>query len=140
MRVQLICENVGFEDLELEIAETPRVLGRSLRADIQVVHPLISRFHCEWKLIEGALVVRDLESTNHTFINGDPIQQKVLQPGDRILLGDVLYIVDFEESSAAASRERALDSSDADSDPGEATTRMALKTGSSFVPGDASRG
>ena len=140
MRVQLICENVGFEDLEFEITETPRVLGRSLRSDIQVVHPLISRFHCEWKLVEDELVVRDLESTNHTFINGDPIQQKVLRPGDRILLGDVLYIADFEDSSARAAREGIQDSSDADSDPEQATTRMALKTGSSYASGDASRG
>jgi pSer/pThr/pTyr-binding forkhead associated (FHA) protein len=131
MRVQLICENVGFDDIEFELSENPLVLGRSLRSDVQVVHPLISRFHCEWKLVEGDLVVRDLESTNHTLINGDAIDQAVLHPGDRILLGDVLYLVDFEDIRAEIPRSRAKESSDPESDPEATTTRLGVNTISS---------
>jgi pSer/pThr/pTyr-binding forkhead associated (FHA) protein len=98
MRVQLLCENVGFDDLQFEVSAYSLVLGRSVKADVRVGHPLVSRLHCEWKLVDGEVVVRDLESTNHTLVNGEPVQQAVLRSGDRILLGDVLYIVDLHEN------------------------------------------
>ncbi|MCA9072576.1 MAG: FHA domain-containing protein [Planctomycetaceae bacterium] len=79
------------------MSDRPIVLGRSVRADVQIVHPLISRLHCEWKLVGGEVVLKDLESTNQTFLNGEAVQESVLQPGDRILLGDVIYVIEFPE-------------------------------------------
>lgn len=128
MRVQLVCENVGFDDVEFELSENSLVLGRSLRADVQVVHPLISRLHCEWKLINGELVVRDLESTNQTLINGEPVQQTVLRSGDRILLGDVLYIVDIAERQPRGSEASPGHLDEAEGDSDSPTTRLAVKT------------
>jgi pSer/pThr/pTyr-binding forkhead associated (FHA) protein len=99
MRVHLLCENIGFDDIQFDVSDNSLVLGRSLKADVRVVHPLVSRLHCEWRLVNGDVVVRDLESTNHTLINGEPIQQSVLHSGDRVLLGDVLYIVEILDNS-----------------------------------------
>lgn len=95
MRVQLLSEDVKYDDVELSVSDHPIVLGRSLRADVQIVHPLISRLHCEWKLVDGEVVMKDLVSTNQTFLNGEPVKEAVLQPGDRVLLGDVVYVVEF---------------------------------------------
>ncbi len=55
MQVQLISEDVQFEDVQFTLAQDPIVLGRSVRADVQVMHPLISRLHCEWALVDGEL-------------------------------------------------------------------------------------
>jgi adenylate cyclase len=127
MRVQLLCENVGFDDIQFEVSDNSLVLGRSLKADVRVGHPLISRLHCEWKLVNGEVVVRDLESTNHTLVNGEPIQQCALQSGDRVLLGDVLYMVEILDSSPD---ELEIPEEGADEQTENATPRFGVENGS----------
>lgn len=128
MRVQLLCENVGYDNIQFEVSENSLVLGRSQKADIRVVHPLVSRLHCEWRLINGEVAVRDLESTNHTLINGEPVRQAVLQSGDRILLGDVLYIVEILDRPSQESEEEQLASHEGSED---STPRFGMENASS---------
>src|SRR5581483_11525883 len=45
----------------------PSIIGRGSETDLRVNHPSVSRKHCEISELEGALVVRDLGSTNGTF-------------------------------------------------------------------------
>jgi hypothetical protein len=72
-----------------------------------------------------------LESTNQTLLNGEPIQQAVVQSGDRVLLGDVLYIVDTEEFRPDLPQ-IGLEESLRQIEPGHAsenpTTRLAMNT------------
>ncbi len=133
MRVQLISENVDFNDLEFRLADKPLVLGRSVRADVQVAHSLISRLHCEWKQVNGELVLKDLESTNQTILNGEPIQQAPLQSGDRVLLGDLLYFVEIGDHRSEGplhhlAEDRTKNWPIESSSPSEApTTRLAVE-------------
>ncbi len=67
-----------------------RTLGRATGADFSVDGALVSRVHC--RLIAtagGGLEVRDLESTNGTFVNGNRVQTAQLESGDRIQIGRV---------------------------------------------------
>jgi len=67
-----------------------RTLGRATGADFSVDGALVSRVHC--RLIAtagGGLEVRDLDSTNGTFVNGKRVETAQLQSGDRIQIGRV---------------------------------------------------
>lgn len=67
-----------------------RTVGRATGADFIVDAPLISRVHCRLTaLADGGLEVRDLDSTNGTFINGERIQTGRLASGDRLGVGRV---------------------------------------------------
>ena len=67
-----------------------KTVGRATGADFIVDAPLISRVHCRLTVLpDGGLEVRDLESTNGTFINGERIQTGRLAPGDRLGVGRV---------------------------------------------------
>ena len=67
-----------------------KTVGRATGADFIVDAPLISRVHCRLTALpDGGLEVRDLESTNGTFINGERIQTGRLAPGDRLGVGRV---------------------------------------------------
>ena len=67
-----------------------RTIGRATGADFIVDAPLVSRVHCRLtSLPEGELEVRDLNSTNGTFVNGERIENAVLTSGDRIQVGRV---------------------------------------------------
>lgn len=66
-------------------------LGRDNSADIVVDDPGISRRHSEVRVTtDGPHLVssiRDLNSTNGTFVNGDRITSQRLHDGDRITIG-----------------------------------------------------
>jgi pSer/pThr/pTyr-binding forkhead associated (FHA) protein len=65
-----------------------RTLGRATGADFIVDAALVSRVHCRiTALASGELEVRDLESTNGTFVNGRRVEQARLASGDRIQVG-----------------------------------------------------
>jgi pSer/pThr/pTyr-binding forkhead associated (FHA) protein len=65
-----------------------RTLGRATGADFIVDAALVSRVHCRLTALpEGQLEVRDLESTNGTFVNGNRIEVAHLASGDRLQVG-----------------------------------------------------
>lgn len=67
-----------------------RTIGRGTGADFIVDAPLVSRVHCRLTALPGGdLEVRDLESTNGTFVNGQRIDTARLAPGDRLQVGRV---------------------------------------------------
>lgn len=67
------------------------VLGRDETADVVLDDPGISRRHCEVRVTQDGphLVshLRDLGSTNGTFVNGEPAEAVRLTDGDEITLG-----------------------------------------------------
>ena len=67
-----------------------RTLGRATGADFSLDAALVSRIHCRLVALPGGeLEVRDLDSTNGTFVNGKRVQTARLAPGDRIQIGRV---------------------------------------------------
>jgi pSer/pThr/pTyr-binding forkhead associated (FHA) protein len=67
-----------------------RTLGRATGADFILDAALVSRVHCRLTALPGGqLEVRDLESTNGTFVNGARIEVAQLAPGDRLQVGRV---------------------------------------------------
>lgn len=66
-------------------------LGRDESADIVLEDPGVSRWHSEIRVTNDGphLVtsIRDLNSTNGTFINGDRITSQRLEDGDRVTIG-----------------------------------------------------
>ena len=63
------------------------VIGRSHTVDLCLSDPDTSRRHAEIVCAAGHFVVRDLGSTNGTWVNGSEIQEYTLKPGDRIEIG-----------------------------------------------------
>ncbi len=67
-----------------------RTIGRATGADFIVDAPLVSRVHCRLTAsADGSLEVRDLDSTNGTFINGERIDKGQLTSGDRLGVGRI---------------------------------------------------
>jgi hypothetical protein len=67
-------------------------LGRIEDNDFQISDDSVSSHHCQIELKDGVITVRDLNSTNGTFLDGQPIQQAVLHPGQVLCLGTVPMI------------------------------------------------
>jgi pSer/pThr/pTyr-binding forkhead associated (FHA) protein len=72
--------------LQLRAGETV-LIGRSRRCDLSLRSPDASRRHAEIVLAASGWLVRDLGSTNGTFVNGQRATERLLRPGDRIEIG-----------------------------------------------------
>ena len=68
-------------------ADRTTVLGRGRDCDIRLSDPDTSRRHAELLVVGERFVVRDLDSTNGTFVNGSRVESRELAPGDRIEIG-----------------------------------------------------
>ena len=67
-----------------------RTLGRATGADFIVDAPLVSRVHCRLTALPGGdLEVRDLQSTNGTFVNDKRVEAVRVESGDKIRVGRV---------------------------------------------------
>jgi len=68
-----------------------KTIGRAIGADFIVDAALVSRVHCRLTaLADGQLELRDLESTNGTYVNGVRVGQPLrLVSGDRVQVGRV---------------------------------------------------
>src|SRR5207245_2029827 len=76
-------------------------LGRSPGNDFQIEHATISATHCEILLGEGELIVRDCNSTNGTFFEGNPVQEIRLSAGQTFCMGEVEILVESTEVKIA---------------------------------------
>jgi diguanylate cyclase (GGDEF)-like protein len=92
-----------------EPLDTPLVVGRGEEAGFQITDDSASRGHAwiGWDDDEGAFVVRDLGSTNGTFVNDVAINEPVpLKHGDRIEIGETVLEFRLADDQEIESRER----------------------------------
>lgn len=77
---------------------TELFIGRMEGMDLVLSEDLVSRRHACVEVREEGAILRDLGSTNGTFVNGKRIREVALREGDRILLGaTILSVVPNEE-------------------------------------------
>ena len=67
------------------------VIGRSSKCDIQIDQESISRNHSKIVNTGKSILVRDLGSTNGTYVNDEPIDEYVLRDGDLIKIGRTIF-------------------------------------------------
>lgn len=69
------------------IEEFPFVIGRGETARLQIKSESVSRAHAEIDKTPGGFLIRDLNSTNGTAVNGQPISEASLEDGDSVSIG-----------------------------------------------------
>ena len=74
---------------EIKLKAGTNSLGRNPANDFKLDDPSVSGSHCEILLENENAVIRDLGSTNGTFVNRAPVTEAALQPGHTIHLGGV---------------------------------------------------
>src|SRR5262245_13063683 len=72
-------------------AGQPLVLGRALSSDLPVLDPTVSRRHAELTIEPSAVLVKDLGSSNGTFVNGTRVISTAIRMGDRVIFGKILF-------------------------------------------------
>ena len=77
---------------DVRITSTPFRVGRHKDASLHLPLETISKFHAEFEVQDNSLLVRDMRSTNGTFVNGDQIKgEKSIHDGDVIQFANVVF-------------------------------------------------
>ena len=100
------------ETFSIDAAET--TIGRDASSQLSIPDHLISRRHCAVELSADRCTLRDLGSSNGTYVNGMPVRERTLTHGDRIRAGDSVLLflkagADSSESLPGAESLRAAD-------------------------------
>ncbi|MGI8975963.1 MAG: FHA domain-containing protein [Thermomicrobiales bacterium] len=69
------------------LGEGQSILGRSHDVDLQVDAPDVSRRHLKIEREGQSIRIVDLNSTNGTRVNGEPVTSATLRNGDELLVG-----------------------------------------------------
>lgn len=85
------------------IMEKERVLlGRESGNDIVIHDGRISKVHCSLAIAKDAgggecIAIRDLETTNGTYVNGKSVTQAELRAGDKFQIGDTVLQLSYND-------------------------------------------
>lgn len=99
---KLVVLSEGFAGRTHELKGEKITIGRLEDNTFQIPEPSVSSHHCEILIRGKDIVVRDLQSTNGTFINGEPVTEAVLKPGQILRLGAVELRLEDDTAPAAA--------------------------------------
>lgn len=65
--------------------DVPRLVGRAAEAHIRIDDPAFALRHARVEVVEGSVVLRDLGSEDGSIVNGEPVRDVVLEPGDQLV-------------------------------------------------------
>ncbi len=91
---KLVILNQGMTGRTFELNVERTTVGRVEDNTLQIADGSVSSHHAEVLLRGTDIVVKDLNSTNGTFINNDRITEAVLKPGQVLRLGQVELKID----------------------------------------------
>lgn len=85
--------------LEHELHGGLNTLGRNPTNEFRITDASVSSFHAEITVLEGgtAVNVRDLQSTNGTFIDSSPVEESAIRPGQTLQVGAVELRLEVEQ-------------------------------------------
>ncbi|HEY8771653.1 MAG TPA: FhaA domain-containing protein [Candidatus Limnocylindria bacterium] len=86
-RAFLLVHTDGAPRVRFDLGGAVIGIGRASDNDVIVDDPEVSRHHCQLKLQHGAYSLADLGSRNGSWINGQPVSEVALGPGDVIRIG-----------------------------------------------------
>src|ERR1700742_278292 len=86
---KLVLTSEGFAGRTHELNVDTTTIGRVEDNTFQIADPSVSSHHAEIILRGSDVVVKDIGSTNGTFINGEKITESVLKPGQTLRFGQI---------------------------------------------------
>jgi pSer/pThr/pTyr-binding forkhead associated (FHA) protein len=86
---KLVILNQGMTGRSHELTVDRTTIGRVEDNTFHIMDASVSSHHCEVHLRGAEILIRDLNSTNGTFINNEKISESILKPGQTLRLGQV---------------------------------------------------
>lgn len=93
MDISLIMFREDGNKREIPLASGENIVGRKQDCFIRIPLGTVSRHHAQIIVNDNIAVLKDLGSSNATFLNNKRIAKEELKPGDQITIGPVIFTV-----------------------------------------------
>jgi hypothetical protein len=107
---KLVIQNQGMTGRACELHTDRTTIGRVEDNTFQIADASVSSHHCEVHLRGAEIFIRDLNSTNGTFINDAKVAESILKPGQVLRLGQVELKLEMDGAATSASTKKQVDS------------------------------
>jgi len=101
MSVSLVLVQIDGKQQEIPLNKPVQVIGRQTDCQIRIPSSAVSRHHCEVSIQDSKPVIRDLGSSNGTYVNRRRIAHTELAAGDLISIGDLVFVVRIDGKPGA---------------------------------------
>ena len=97
MNVSLILLKKDGNKQVFPVRNKATILGRRPDCELYIPLQVVSRRHCQLSQEDNSLKVRDLRSSNGTFLNGQKIfDETEVKPGDRLQIGPLTFAIQID--------------------------------------------
>lgn len=93
MDAKLVMFKSDGQRREFPLKKQTTTIGRNTDCDFQIPLPVVSRRHCQVTLDGEKLAMRDLGSSNGSFVNSKRVQEATLEAGDQLTIGPVIFTI-----------------------------------------------
>lgn len=93
MEVTLVMFKADSTRREFRVKPEGFVIGRKNNCDLRIPLSSVSRKHCELRIEGGKVKLRDVGSSNGTYHNNIRVTEAVLDAGDEVAVGPVVFTV-----------------------------------------------
>ena len=108
MQVKLHLVKGNPQGKQVEVPLGTLTIGRAEDSDLIIASTRVSRHHCEILNEANRVLVRDKGSGNGTLVNGERVQEQILNPGDEVQVGPLTFAIEIdgkrERIAAAAAK------------------------------------
>jgi len=122
----------------ITLKEGKTLLGRQEDCPIKIPSAQISRHHCEITAGGSGIRIRDLGSSNGTFVNGQRVEEAPLHEGDVLAIGPMLFVMQIDGQPAQIDPEALSQRVRSASASAAAKHKPAPPSTDSSAPNDAS--
>ena len=102
---KLVVLSTGMTGRTQELKVEKTTIGRVDDNTFQIAEASVSSHHCEVVLRGNDVVVRDLNSTNGTYINGEKVTESVIKPGQVLRLGQIEMRLETDAPAGPAKKQ-----------------------------------
>ncbi len=95
MQINLVWFKPDGQRKDVPVAKSS-VIGRRDDCDLRVPLVGVSRRHCELVVDSGGATVKDLASSNGTYVNGQRVSEQMLEAGDVLGVGTMVFTVQVD--------------------------------------------
>jgi DNA-binding NtrC family response regulator len=82
------------------LSDEPQIVGRDASCDTMLISSEVSRHHAELRKNGPLLLVRDTDSKNGVYVNGERVERAVLSVGSVLRIGDWIGVVGRAQEGA----------------------------------------
>ena len=101
MNVSLIMLKQDGTKRGFPVRNKATILGRGAECDLCIPLHIISRRHCQLCQVGDILKVRDLHSSNGTYVNGHKVEDETqVQAGDSLQIGPLTFVIQIDGQPA----------------------------------------